>query len=228
VFSVDTLDHVQHLLAHFGSTLGRGGLLEQDQATQRYRPGILAVQLASGFYRHFDLVEQAQKEVEELARQTQHTAWLGILSGTEVVVLKTVRGSQPVQYAVEPGHHLPAHAAAMGKALLALKSDGEVRELFQQPMNRAAGRTIISIDDLLPELSLTRLRRYAVSNQELFEGVKAVSVAFEDAHKERAIALSVSYPLFIVKDKSDQPIIDTLLLLAHNFGMRIGDRRWKN
>ncbi|MBF9235309.1 IclR family transcriptional regulator [Microvirga alba] len=207
------------------ASLARGGLLEQDPVTQRYRAGILAVQLAGGFHRHFDIVEQAQKDIEDLARQTEHTAWLGVLSGNEVVVLKTARGSQPIQFSVEPGHRLPAHAAAMGKALLALKSDGEVREAFAPSLNPVTKQTVGSIDDLLSELSITRLRRYAVSSQELFEGVKSVSVAFEDA-QGMAVAISVSYPLFAVKSTSDQPIIDALLLFAHGFGSRVGDRRW--
>lgn len=208
------------------ASLARGGLLEQDAATQRYRAGILAVQIAASFHRNFDLVEQAQKDMDELARQTEHTVWLGVLSGTEVVVLKTVRGSQPIQFTVEPGHRLPAHAAAMGKALLSVKSDAEIRDLFASTPDPVTRQTVVSIDDLLREIAMTRLRGYAVSNQELFEGVKAVSVVFEDPHKALNIAISVSYPLFAFESTSDQPVIDALLLFAHHFGTRIGDKRW--
>ncbi|EIM72653.1 transcriptional regulator [Nitratireductor aquibiodomus RA22] len=74
------------------ASLARGGLLEQDPSTQRYRAGYLAAQLAGGFHRQFDIVELAMKEMEELALQTAHTVWLGVLSGPEVVVLKTSRG----------------------------------------------------------------------------------------------------------------------------------------
>lgn len=208
------------------ATMGRGGLIEQNPSTQRYRPGILAVQLASGFHRHFDLVDQVGQEMAELSAQTGHTAWAGILSGTEVVVLKTVRGTHPIQFTVEPGRRLPAHAAAMGKALLALKSDGDVRALFPQGLPATAGAALGSVDDLIAELGLTRLRRYAVSNQELFNGVRAISVAFQDTDKEKAVALSVSYPLFSVQDGGDQAIVDTLLLTASRIGAKIGDARW--
>ena len=208
------------------ASLASGGLIEQDPATQRYRAGILAVQLAASFHRNFDLVEQAQKEMEELARQTEHTVWLGVLSGTEVVVLKTARGSQPIQFTVEPGHRLPAHAAAMGKALLAVKPDAEIRSLFAASLDPVTKQTLVSIDDLLREVAMSRLRGYAISNQELFDGVKAISVAFEDPHKGMNIAISVSYPLFAFEGGSDQSVVDALLLFAHHFGARIGDKRW--
>jgi DNA-binding IclR family transcriptional regulator len=208
------------------ASLAGGGLLEQDPATQRYRAGILAVQLAASFHRNFDLVEQAQKEMEELARKTEHTVWLGVLSGAEVVVLKTARGSQPIQFTVEPGHRLPAHAAAMGKALLAVKSDSEIRSLFATPSERVTERTVASVDDLMREIAMSRLRGYSVSNQELFDGVKSISVAFEGPHKGMNIAISVSYPLFAFESASDQPVVDALLLFAHDFGTRIGDKRW--
>ncbi|MFX6861627.1 IclR family transcriptional regulator C-terminal domain-containing protein, partial [Acinetobacter baumannii] len=74
------------------------------------------------------------------------------------------------------------------------------------------GATLGSVDELIAELALTRLRRYAVSNQELFDGVKAISVAVQDTDKEQAVALSVSYPLFSVQDGGDQAIVDTLLV----------------
>ncbi|UZF95536.1 IclR family transcriptional regulator [Bosea sp. NBC_00550] len=208
------------------ASLAGGGLLEQDPATQRYRAGILAVQLAASFHRNFDLVELAQKEIEELAIQTQHTAWLGVLSGAEIVVLKTARGSQPIQFTVEPGHRLPAYAAAMGKALLALKSDAEIRGLFSAPSAPLTEHTVASVDDLLREVAMSRLRGYAVSNQELFEGVKSIAVAFEGPQKGVNVAISVSYPLFAFVNASDQPIIDKLLMFGHDFGARIGDKRW--
>lgn len=208
------------------ASLAAGGLIEQDATTQRYRAGILAVQLAASFHRNFDLVELAQKEMEELASQTEHTVWLGVLSGAEIVVLKTTRGSQPIQFTVEPGHRLPAQAAAMGKALLALKSDAEIRSLFSTPSAPMTEHTLASVDDLLREVAMSRLRGYAVSNQELFEGVKSIAVAFEGPQKGVNVAISVSYPLFAFANASDQPIIDRLLMFGHDFGTRIGDKRW--
>lgn len=220
------LDVTRSSASRLLASLAAGGLIEQDPATQRYRAGILAVQLAASFHRNFDLVELAQKAMEDLANQTEHTAWLGVLSGAEVVVLKTTRGSQPIQFTVEPGHRLPAQAAAMGKALLALKSDVEIRSIFSAPSAPMTEHTVVSVDDLLREVAMSRLRGYAVSNQELFEGVKSIAVAFEGPQKGANIAISVSYPLFAFANASDQPIIDKLLMFGHDFGARIGDKRW--
>ena len=207
------------------ASLASGGLIEQDPTTQRYGAGILAVELAASFHRRFDVVEQAQKEIEALAREIGHTVWLGVLSGAEVMVLKTARGSQPIQFAVEPGHRLPAHAAAMGKALLALKSDAELRLLFKDGLPAVTKHTVSTLERLQAEIVQTRLRGFGISDQELFEGVKAISVALESPLGS-AIAVSVSYPLFTIEDGNDQQIVESLLNFGRRFGARIGDARW--
>jgi len=207
------------------ASLASGGLIEQDPVSQRYGAGMLAVELAANFHRRFDVVEQAQKEMDSLAREIGHTVWLGVLSGTEVVVLKTARGSQPIQFAVEPGHRLPAHAAAMGKALLALKLDAEIRDLFKDALPAATRQTVSTLARLQSEIVQTRLRGYGISDQELFEGVKAISIALESPHGS-PIAVSVSYPLFTIENGNDQQIVEALLSFGRRFGARIGDVRW--
>lgn len=126
------LDVTRSSASRLLASMARGGLLEQDPGSQRYRAGILTVQLAACFHRSFDLVEQAQKDMEELAQKSEHSVWLGVLSGAEIVVLKTMRGSQPIQFTVETGHRLSAVNTAMGRALLALKSEAEIRKFYDR------------------------------------------------------------------------------------------------
>lgn len=213
------------------AALRAGDLVDQDPLSRRYRPGVLALQLASGFQRGFDILDRVQQTMAELVQVTRHTAWVGILAGNDVVVLKTLQGAYPVRFGVEPGRRLPAHAAAMGKALLALKADEEIRRmcaegLLDTPAHARTPRTIATPAALLAELALIRRRGYAESNQELFEGIKAVATAFAGPHGESPVALSISYPLVSVAESGDAAIIATLLEHARRIGQRIGDPRW--
>lgn len=210
------------------ASLARDGLIEQNPANQRYQPGILSLQLASSFGRNIDLVAQGETELKRLSETTGHTSWLGLLSGTEVVVLKTVRGSFPIHFSVEPGQRLPAHAAALGKALLALEDDAEIRKLYAQGMQSATGKTVTDIEALLEKLATARETGIARSNQELFEGVNAIAVGIREAVGGRAIAIGISYPDFALADGDDKPMIEALLSCARDLGRRVGDKRWSN
>ena len=97
------------------AVLRDGGMVEQDPATRRYRPGRLAAHLAGGFTRQSDAMACVQDAMRDLVATTRHSAWAGVLRGPDVVVLRIAHGGFPVRFAVEPGRGLPAHAARSGR-----------------------------------------------------------------------------------------------------------------
>src|SRR5262249_24227283 len=147
-----------------------------------------------------------QSAMPELVAASGHTAWAGALAGMEVVVLRTVHGQAPVRFGVELGRHLPAHAAAMGKALLALLSDEDVRRRCGKQLPAQTERTLRTPKALLIDLAATRARGYAVSDEELFQGIRSYSVALQGPQGE-AVALSVSYPLFAMRKGDEQALV---------------------
>lgn len=203
-----------------------GELLDQEPMTRRYRPGAFAVQLAGGFRRTTDVLDCVQSAMPDLVAASGHTAWAGVLSGMEVVVLRTLHGKAPVRFGVELGRHLPAHAAAMGKALLALLPDAEVRRRCGRQLGAQTARTLRTPKALLADLAATRARGYAVSDEELFQGIRSISVAVQGPREEDAVALSLSYPIFAVGKPDEQALLGHLLEAGRRIGQRIGDPRW--
>lgn len=201
-------------------------LLDQDPTTRRYRPGAFALQLASGFRRTTDVLACVQAEMPALAEVTGHTTWAGVLSGAEVVVLRMVNGKAPVRFGVDLGRHLPAHAAAMGKALLALLPDTEVKKRCGPSLAAQTDATLRGLKPLLADLAVTRTRGYAVSDQELFQGIRSVSTAVQGPNGEEPVAISVSYPVFALDRPQEQAIVEQVLQAGRRIGQRIGDPRW--
>jgi DNA-binding IclR family transcriptional regulator len=201
-------------------------LLDQDPVTRRYRPGAFALQLASGFRRMTDVLACVQAEMPALAESTGHTTWAGVLSGAEVVVLRMVNGKAPVRFGVDLGRHLPAHAAAMGKALLALLPDADVKKRCGPALPSQTDSTLRNLKALLADLAVTRNRGYALSDQELFQGIRSVSTTVQGPNGEEPVAISVSYPLFTLDKREEQEIVEQLLLTGQRIGQRIGDPRW--
>jgi len=201
-------------------------IIEQNPETRRYRPGILAFRLARAFELGADPIEDIHEPMEKLVKQTQHTSWAGILEGIELVVLKSRHGNFPVRYSVPIGGRLPAADSAMGKALLALQKPDDVLELYNSSEAVKSANVNFKVDDLLAELSEIRKIGYAVSDQQLFSGVKSVAVAFDAAHLDRPIALGISYPTFAVESGEDEKIVTALVAEAKRYGAKTGDVRW--
>lgn len=199
------------------------GLVEQDPASRRYRPGPTVVSLAAGARRPSSLVSAVEDEMAVLVPKTQHTAWAGVLDGADVVALSTRHGGYPVRFGVELGRRLPAHAAAMGKALLALMPDDMVRRILPARLARHTDRTLTRRDALLADLAATRQRGYAISEEELFPGIKSVAVAFPARGDDPAVALSISFPLFSLRSAdAERDVIHALLDSARAIRQRIG------
>lgn len=201
-------------------------LVDQDTATRRYRPGALVMRLASGFLQTTNVMRCVEEAMVALATRTHHTAWTGALEGTEVVTLGTQHGGFPVRFGIELGRRLPCHATAMGKALLALLPDDEVRQRLPGELAATTQYSLRTVDSLIEELAEVRACGYACSNQELFLGIKTISIALQSPLNPSPVALSLSYPLLSVDASTEQALIADLISTGHSVGSRIGDSRW--
>lgn len=202
-------------------------LLDQDAATRRYRPGPLAMRLAAGFQQTTDVLSCIQDSMPALIGRTTHTAWAGVLDGSDVVVLRMQHGGFPIRMELELGRRLPAHAAAMGKALLALLPDSEIRQRMRSKLQPLTPHSIVSMPALLEDIKAVRKRDYAISDEELFLGIKSVAIAFSPDPSQEPVALSLSFPSSAVSAEQELSLTAALLETGRAVGMRIGDPKWR-
>ena len=92
------------------------------------------------------------------------------------------------------GRRVPLHAAAAGKAILAVSADSLLRERASAGLERLTARTLTSADSLERELSKIRKQGFAVDNEEYELGVVCVAAAIIGADGDAAGALSISGP----------------------------------
>lgn len=201
-------------------------LVDQDSSTRRYRPGPLAMRLAAGFQQTTNILSRVQEAMPDLVARTQHTAWAGVLDGADIVVLRTLHGGFPVRFGVDLGRRLPAHAAAMGKALLALLPDEEIAKRCKSALEAATRHSHRDLPALLADIAKIRARGYAESDQELFLGIKSIAIAFDGQAGQEAVALSLSFPLLSIEPGDEAKLVAALLDAGRKVGHRIGDARW--
>ena len=120
---------------------------------------------------------------------------LAVLDGDEIVYVAQVQPSNNfMRMFTEVGRRTMPHTTAVGKAILADRTERDVRALLQRTgMPRRTEHTITSPDEFVADLEQTRKQGYAIDDGEQEVGVRCVAVAVPGA--PRPMALSMSGPL---------------------------------
>ncbi len=168
-------------------SLALSGMLMQDEH-RKYRAGPGLHVLSAQAVRASGLLPAALPAIEEL-RDTGLIVALGVLWRDQVSYLIHGRSNRKLEEGIGRVANYPASKSAIGLALLARRTDAEVKQLY-------AGDTEIpsfpgGIKSLLQSLRETRIRDYATALQHAKEGREVWSIGVALPHvPEAARALS--------------------------------------
>jgi IclR family transcriptional regulator, acetate operon repressor len=172
--------------------LAAANLLERDESG-RYRVAPSLRQLGTAGWRAPTLAERGPCVLDDLSAATQRTARLGVLSGTVVNYIEK-RPHCPVT-SFDSAAILPAHATALGKALLAFSPTLITDRLIVKGLQEFTRNTITAPDQLRHNLASIRRAGIAVSAGELEVGSNAVAMpVISDRKAIAAIELHVRDP----------------------------------
>jgi DNA-binding IclR family transcriptional regulator len=148
------------------NTLASCGLAHLD-SDGRVRLGFHLFELGSAYVQSLDVFNEARPVVRELVRTTGDTAHVAMLDGRHAVFLVKEEGPESVRNLSAVGRRIPAHATAVGKAVLAFQPREEtMRRLEGARLERLTPRTITDVDALLAELDATVQRGYSTEDEE--------------------------------------------------------------
>jgi DNA-binding IclR family transcriptional regulator len=178
------------------SVLHARGYVARDASTMRFRLGPAALDLGERARAALDLRRAALPVLQRLARETDETALLTVVSAERdaSVCLERVESAQPLRLSVEPGRKMPLHAGASQKALLAFMAPEEIERVLSRPLARICRATVTDPDALRADLAEVRRRGRAISLEETNLGVWGVAVALLDRSGSPAAALGLAGP----------------------------------
>ena len=179
----------------FLHTLESLGYLRRDAVTKRYELTPRVLEFGFSAMANMQLPELAAPFLERLRDQTNGSAHVGVLDGSEVVYVGRAASRSIFGSNIHIGSRLPAHATAIGKVLLASKTDAWIRAWLEK--NELTSYTIHTLAEtraFLDELQGIRERGYAQSNQEFEFGISSVAAPIRDASGETIAAINVSSP----------------------------------
>lgn len=146
-------------------------------------------ELAGGERRLREVALPYLADLREVSRQTVH---LAVLTGTDVTYVEIVRSRNAPRMPSEIGGRLPAHAAAVGKALLAFSAPAVVEAVLATGLPRIGPRTITAPGLLQRELQRIRDLGIAYEHEESAPGVGCAASPILGADGTPLAAISIS------------------------------------
>jgi DNA-binding IclR family transcriptional regulator len=178
------------------------GFLERDEGTGRYRVSMRLAAIGELARQATSLQQAALPALRQLTAATGETSNLVLLVDGEGTNVEAVESPRPIMHMGAVGRRFPLHASAAGKALLAWRSEAEIRAMTPTPLNRHMSATITEIDALLANLAVVRRNGYAVNWQELEEDLVGVGAPVRDHRGVVIAAISISAPVFRIDRES--------------------------
>ncbi|MQA15392.1 MAG: helix-turn-helix domain-containing protein [Pseudonocardiaceae bacterium] len=188
-------------------TLAELGYVRTDGRLFSLTPRVL--ELGYSYLSGQTLPQVAQPHLERLSRTVHESTSVSVLDGGDIVYVARVPTARIMSVAIAIGTRFPAYATSMGRVLLAglppADLDCYLASVRPEPLTN---RTVRDAAALRAELDVVRLQGWAVVDQELEDGLRAVAAAITDRSGCTVAAVNVS--LHAARSSADSVRRDTL------------------
>ena len=134
-------------------TLVAQGMVVQEHRSGRYQLGPAVLRLGNVYLDTLELRSKAIPWAEDLARRTGYSVRTGVLLLDDVVIIHHEPRPDGSRQMPEVGIVIPAHASALGKAILAFDDDAASRMLAASALRSMTGETVTSPVELKEQLA---------------------------------------------------------------------------
>jgi DNA-binding IclR family transcriptional regulator len=124
---------------------------------------------------------------------------LGVLDGTQVLVVEKITGHRPMPMLSQVGGTIPAHCSGLGRAILAYSDAATVDAVIAAGLSPRTPRTLTTPTAVLRELAVIPDRGWAVDREEGNIGVSCVAAPVFGPLGDVVAALSVTGPTSLVR-----------------------------
>lgn len=172
-------------------TLMELGYVRSDGRYFSLTPRVL--ELGYAYLSSLSLPEVAEVHLEALAAEVNESSSVSVLDGPDVVYVARVPTSRIMTVAISVGTRFPAYATSMGRVLLAGLPDDELASYLDGVrLDGLTTRTVATVAALKSEIQRARAQGWALVDQELEAGLRAVAAPIRDRAGRTVAAVNVS------------------------------------
>lgn len=172
-------------------TLVRLGYVRNDGRDFALTPRVL--ELGYAYLSGLTLNEVAEPHLEDLVAKIHESSSVAVLDGDDIIYVVRVPSKRIMTVAISVGTRFPAYATSMGRVLLANLSEADLDAFLKKaelrPITR---RTVSDPERLRAVLRTVRSQGYAMTDQELEDGLRSAAVPLHDAGGSVVAAMNVS------------------------------------
>lgn len=204
------------------NTLVDEGLIGKDEKKKRYLCGNELLKLALSHFGNIDLIKISRPVLKKLAKEAKETVILSQIIENRNVVIGKIDGPEHLRYTVDVGMVLPLDRGSSGKVWLAFLEDEKKKEVIDKYK--------IDMSKLKEELEIVKKRGFAISKEEVYSGVNAITVPIFNSYDELVATLGVGGPTLRYNEGNEQnkrELISKILAAAEKVSAQMGFLKWK-
>lgn len=171
--------------------------LQKEERTGLYFLGIKTFEVGSRYVENNDIFRAAKEVLENVSLMSNETTHLAILEEHDVVYVCKYDSQQAIRMISYIGNRVPAHATAVGKALLSGFGNDELRHMYEDyPLKKLTNRTITDLDTLIHQIENIRVTGMAYECEESTDNIQCIAVPVCNKEGRVMMAMSISVPIF--------------------------------
>lgn len=193
----DHIDLPKSTVYHLVQTLVNLDFCKKDEETGKFTIGLKSFEVGNAYLSSNPFYVKAREIIEAVSIKCNETTHFAILNGTDVVYLFKFDSSEPLRIFSHVGKRMPAHATAIGKALLSGYDDETIRRLYPgNTLPLVTPNTIKSVDILIEQLKEVRKTGIAYEKEESSPYIQCYAVPITNRQGFPVAGVSMSIPIY--------------------------------
>jgi len=170
-------------------------MVEQEKDTSRYRIGLRLLKYSNSLLRSFDLRQIAKPVLKRVCNETGETTLLTVWKNDQGFCIDSIFSSQNINisFFVEIGREMPCHCTAGSKIILANQSLEDIQRIINKKhFLKYTPNTIVDPKKLMKHLLEIKDKNYAICDEELQEGIKAIAAPIKDINGKTIASITIT------------------------------------
>lgn len=178
------------------------GYIEQDRFARTYTPTIRIALLGSWIHQAYVQDRQLEWRLSNLFHAVGESTFIGIQNGVHVQYVLFLKPEKPNQFDVQARMARPLAASAVGKALLSLKPDQEVRSLIHRANDEVSDpRLRVRPQEFMTVIEQVRSSGFAETRGNVRDNIAVIAMPIRTVLGQSPIAVAVGGEIQNIDEK---------------------------
>ena len=205
--------------------LSRYSVVEKENDTSRYKIGLRILKYSNSLLRSLDLRQIVKPILKKVCNETQETTFLTAWRNDQGICIDSISSSRSTNthLFVEIGREMPFHCTASSEVLLANQPIEDIKRIInKKQLLRYTPNTITEPKKLIIHLLDIKNKGFAVCNEELEEGVKAVAAPIKNINGKTIASITITGLAKRMSSSNSERFVKILTNSAQEISNKLG------